>query len=379
MFKILVIDDDTVIRELLRRTLQKQGYDVSVASNGEEGLEKVQALHPALIICDWIMPRLSGIEVCRQVKATPELSTTQFFLLTSLGSVSDRVHGLDAGADDFISKPIEMNELYARVRAGLRLYQLSQDLQTQKQLLEAELAEAAEYVQSLLPQPVTDPVSIESKFIPSRQLGGDCFDYCWLDSDYLSIYLLDTSGHGLRAALPSVSVLNLLRSRAIPNIDYYQPSDVLRALNNTFQMTYQNDKYFTIWYGVYNRATRQLVYASGGHPPAILLSGQSGKNLQVQRLKTPGMPVGMFLEAEYSDDCCYIEESSCLYIFSDGVYEIHQPNGMILGLDAFVQLLVNSDPASNGKQLDTVLESVKLINSGDPFEDDFSLLKIKFN
>ena len=379
MFKILVIDDDTVIRELLRRTLQKQGYDVSVASNGEEGIQKAQTVRPALIICDWIMPRLSGIEVCRQVKATPLLSTTQFFLLTSLGSVSDRVHGLDAGADDFISKPIEMNELYARVRAGLRLYQLSQDLQTQKQLLEAELSEAAEYVQSLLPEPVTEPVLIESKFIPSRQLGGDCFDYCWLDSDYLSIYLLDTSGHGLRAALPSVSVLNLLRSRAIPNINYYQPSDVLRALNNTFQMTYQNDKYFTIWYGVYNQVTRQLTYASGGHPPAILLSGDVEKNLQVQRLKTPGMPVGMFLEAQYTDNSCYIEPSSSLYIFSDGVYEIHQPNGMILGLDAFIQILIDSNSANNGHQLDSVLESVKLINSGHPFDDDFSLLKIYFN
>ncbi|MGB3404258.1 MAG: SpoIIE family protein phosphatase [Microcoleaceae cyanobacterium] len=380
MFKILVVDDDTVIRELLRRTLQKQGYDVTVARNGEEGVQKAEALRPALIICDWIMPGISGIEVCCQVKANPQLSTTQFFLLTSLGSVSDRVHGLDAGADDFISKPIEMNELYARVRAGLRLYQLSQDLQTQKQLLETELSEAADYVRTLLPEPITEPVSIEAKFIPSRQLGGDCFDYCWLDSDYLSMYLLDTSGHGLRAALPSVSVLNLLRSRALPNINYYQPSDVLRALNTTFQMTYQNDKYFTIWYGVYNRVTRELVYASGGHPPAILLSesGKFNKQKTVQRLKTPGMPVGMFLDAEYIDDSCYIEPASNLYIFSDGVYEIHQSDGLIFGLDAFVDLLVDSAPSSNGRQLDTVLEFVKLINSGHPFDDDFSLLKIQF-
>lgn len=379
MFKILVIDDDSVIRELLRRTLKKQGYDVSVASNGEEGIQKARQLRPALIICDWIMPRLTGIEVCRHVKANPQLSTTQFFLLTSLGSISDRVKGLDAGADDFISKPIEMNELYARVRAGLRLYQLSQDLQTQKQLLETELAEAAEYVQSLLPEPLTQPVSIESKFIPSRQLGGDCFDYCWLDSDYLSIYLMDTAGHGLRATLPSISVLNLLRSRAIPNIDYYQPSDVLRALNQTFQMSYQNDKYFTIWYGVYNRVKRQLTYASAGHPPAILLS-QNVKNVEVKYLKTPGMPVGMFLEAEYIDACCEIEEASDLYVFSDGVYEIHQTDGSIFGLDPFVRLLVNSNSnTATLNPLDSILNSVKVLNSGNPFDDDFSLLKVHFS
>ncbi len=377
MFQILVIDDDTAVQELLRRTLKKQGYEVTVASNGEDGVAQAQKLRPALIICDWIMPRLTGIDVCRRVKADPDLSTTQFFLLTSLGSIADRVKGLDAGADDFISKPIELNELQARVRAGLRLHQLSRDLKIAKQDLEAELAEAAEYVQSLLPDPMVEPVSIESKFIPSRQLGGDCFDYNWLDSDYLAIYLLDVAGHGLRAALPSVAVLNLLRSRALPNIDYYKPSDVLRALNTTFQMSYQNDKYFTIWYGVYNRITRTLVYASAGHPPAVLISQSPTSKAKVQQLRTAGMPVGMFPDARYVDNCCDVEDLSTLYIFSDGVYEIHQPDGDIWGLDPFIDLLA----AYNGgtaDQLELVLNYTQKLNAKAVFDDDWSLLKVNF-
>ena len=377
MFQILVIDDDTAVQELLRRTLKKQGYEVTVASNGEDGVAQAQKLRPALIICDWIMPRLTGIDVCRRVKADPDLSTTQFFLLTSLGSIADRVKGLDAGADDFISKPIELNELQARVRAGLRLHQLSRDLKIAKQNLEAELAEAAEYVQSLLPDPMTEPFSIEAKFIPSRQLGGDCFDYNWLDADYLAIYLLDVAGHGLRAALPSVAVLNLLRSRTLPNIDYYKPSDVLRALNTTFQMSYQNDKYFTIWYGVYNRIERKLVYASAGHPPAVLISQSPTSNPKVKQLKTPGMPVGMFPDAPYVDNCCDVEDLSTLYIFSDGVYEIHQPDGNIWGLDPFIDLLA----AYNGgtaDQLELVLKYTQKLNAKAVFDDDWSLLKVNF-
>ncbi|MEG4272398.1 MULTISPECIES: SpoIIE family protein phosphatase [unclassified Microcoleus] len=377
MFQILVIDDDTAVQELLRRTLKKQGYEVTVASNGEDGVAQAQKLRPALIICDWIMPRLTGIDVCRRVKADPDLSTTQFFLLTSLGSIADRVKGLDAGADDFISKPIELNELQARVRAGLRLHQLSRDLKIAKQSLEAELAEAAEYVQSLLPDPMTEPISIEAKFIPSRQLGGDCFDYNWLDADYLAIYLLDVAGHGLRAALPSVAVLNLLRSRALPNIDYYKPSDVLRALNTTFQMSYQNDKYFTIWYGVYNRISRQLVYASAGHPPAVLISQSPASTAKIQRLKTPGMPVGMFPDAPYVDNCCDVEDLSSLYIFSDGVYEIHQPDGNIWGLDPFVDLLAAYNGAS-ADQLELVLNYIQNLNAKAVFDDDWSLLKVNF-
>lgn len=377
MFQILVIDDDTAVQELLRRTLKKQGYEVTVASNGEDGVAQAQKLRPALIICDWIMPRLTGIDVCRRVKADPDLSTTQFFLLTSLGSIADRVKGLDAGADDFISKPIELNELQARVRAGLRLHQLSRDLKIAKQNLEAELAEAAEYVQSLLPDPMTEPFSIEAKFIPSRQLGGDCFDYNWLDADYLAIYLLDVAGHGLRAALPSVAVLNLLRSRTLPNIDYYKPSDVLRALNTTFQMTYQNDKYFTIWYGVYNRVSRQLVYASAGHPPAVLISQSPASTAKIQRLKTPGMPVGMFPDAPYIDNCCDVEDLSTLYIFSDGVYEIHQPDGNIWGLDPFIDLLAAYNGATSD-QLELVLNYIQKLNAKAVFDDDWSLLKVNF-
>lgn len=379
MKQILIIDDDPAIQMLLKRTLHSQGYKVSVASNGEEGLAQARQLGPGLVLCDWIMPRMNGLEVCRQIKATPELSTTIFILLTSLGSVEDRVKGLDAGADDFLCKPIEIAELQARVRAGLRLHQLSRDLKNQKQLLETELAEAADYVSSLLPDQITEkPVTIDSRFIPSRQLGGDGFDYYWLDSENLAVYLLDTSGHGLRAALPTISVLNLLRSRALPKINYYQPSDVLRGLNETFQMTQRNDKYFTIWYGVYNRTQRQLTYASAGHPPAILLSGTANSFIQVKRLKTVGLPVGMFPDADYVDQICEVTQQSTLYIFSDGTYEINQEDGTIWGMEQFIQLLVECRSNINSK-LDQILHTLQAMNPKDDFDDDLSLLEINFD
>jgi sigma-B regulation protein RsbU (phosphoserine phosphatase) len=386
MNQILIIDDDPAIQILLKRTLHSQGYEVSVASNGEEGLVQARQLRPGLVLCDWNMPRMNGLQVCRQVKAAPELSTTIFILLTARNSLEDRIEGLDAGADDFLSKPIEMAELKARVRAGLRLHEASRDLQQanldlqlQKQRLEAEFAEMGEYVSSVLPEQMMEPpVLIDSRFIPSRQLGGDGFDFYWLDSEHLAVYLLDASGHGLKAALPTISVLNILRSRALPKINYYQPSDVLRGLNETFQMTHRNDKYFTIWYGVYNRVKRQLFYSSAGHPPAILLSGRSDSFIQVKRLKTPSLPAGMFPDADYVDECCDIVEPSTLYIFSDGVYEINQSDSTIWGLDAFVNLL--TDCRSNStRNLDRVLQAVKALNPKEYFDDDLSLLEINFD
>ncbi len=154
MTQILLIDDDPTTRLVLKRALTKQGYEVTVAANGEEGLELAQHLRPGLIVCDWMMPVMDGLEVCRRVKATPELSTTFFILLTAKGAIEDRVVGLDTGADEFLAKPIDINELQARVRAGFRIHQLSRDLERQKQMLETELNDAAAYVRSILPPPI---------------------------------------------------------------------------------------------------------------------------------------------------------------------------------------------------------------------------------
>jgi sigma-B regulation protein RsbU (phosphoserine phosphatase) len=395
MVKILVIDDDPIVRAALNRTLQKQGYETTVASDGKEGIAKARSLRPALIICDWMMSQLDGLEVCRQIKADPDLATTFFILLTAKGAApgeqEDRIKGLDAGADEFVSKPIEMGELKARVRAGLRLYQLNQDLQTQKQaleilnqnlqtqkqILEAELAEAADYVRSLLPAPILGGVTIESLFVPSAQLGGDCFDYYWLDDEHLAIYLLDVSGHGVGSALLSVSVLNMLRSQSLTNTNFYQPSEVLKALNQAFQMKNHGDKYFTIWYGVYHCYKRQLIYANAGHPPALLLSGTSTKNLQVQKLNSLDLPIGFLPDIHFEDAVFNIESDSMLYIFSDGAYEINQPNGQVWGIDAFIDLLIKSSKV-NDYALKEILEHIMKLNHQPKLEDDFSLLQLLF-
>ncbi|MBD2301159.1 PP2C family protein-serine/threonine phosphatase [Nostoc sp. FACHB-190] len=344
--KILVIDDDRLIQLVLKQALQAQGYEVILASSGIQGLEQAHKHYPALIISDWQMDEMDGLELCRKIKSEPSLSSTFFILLTSRKAVEDRVEGLDTGADDFLSKPIDVNELKARVRAGLRLYQtnqelqkLAQDLQLQKQLLETELNEAADYVKSILPKPLSGLISINSRFFPCRQLGGDCFDYYWLDEDNLAIYLLDVSGHGLAAALPSISIHNLLRSQSLPQTNLYNPSEVFHSLNKVFQMDKQNNQYFTIWYGVFNRISSQLTYASAGHPPALLFSPTTDSDLQVQQLITPNLPIGIYAENQYYNAICDIQLSSKLYVFSDGLYEFEKPDGKMWNLPSFIDLM----------------------------------------
>lgn len=141
MAKILVIDDDATIRLALKRLLTREGYEVMVAPDGAGGLAEAQVFRPDLIVCDWVMPVLDGLEVCHRLKSSPEMAMSFFILLTAREQIADRVEGLDAGADEFLSKPVDPNELKARVRAGLRSRQLTRELSKANRHLNQTLQE----------------------------------------------------------------------------------------------------------------------------------------------------------------------------------------------------------------------------------------------
>jgi phosphoserine phosphatase RsbU/P len=374
---ILAIDDDPIIQFLLKRILQDQGYEVVLTDNGEDGLELAYKLRPALIVCDWVLPGIDGLEVCRQIRQSPELASSFFILLTARATTDDLVRGLDAGADEFLAKPIVQNELKARVRAGLRLYQANYDLQIQKQLLESELDKAAHYVQTILPKPVSEPLRIDSRYIPSMRLSGDCFDYFWLDPDYLAIYLVDIAGHGIGSALLSISVLNLLRSQSLKQVNFYQPHMVLSMLNQSFQMSGHGLKYFTIWYGVYNRQSRQLIYAGAGHPPALLLSG-TGADMQVTELTAQNEPIGFFPDTDFVSSWCDVPVGSELCVFSDGIYEFFPDKNVNqhLGLANFINLL-KQFRREQGINLDELIHQLTTLLQQSGYDDDVSILTVQ--
>ncbi|WP_027268823.1 PP2C family protein-serine/threonine phosphatase [Leptolyngbya sp. PCC 6406] len=377
MTQILVIGADQTSRQILQRVLEGEGYDLGWAADGATALEKLAQNQPAMVICDWDLPGdHTGLSICQHIHGTPALSTTLCLMLATRRSSAKRIEALEMGADDLLIKPVDPAEIKARVRAGIRMWQLTRDLQKQKHLLEAELSEAEAYVRSLLPVDLTEHVTIRSRFIPSRLLGGDCYDYYWLDPDYLVIYLLDVSGHGLGSALLSTSVLNVLRSQSLPDVNFYRPEKVLKALNETFQMNDQNEKYFTIWYGVYNRANQQLLYASAGHPPAVLVSEAVPGNVTIERLRTAGMPIGMLPDATYTWQRCQVPPNSRLYVFSDGIYEILQADQTLLGLDSFVDILAQMTPQ---RTVDDILQQVGGYNQQGTFADDLSLLEVCLN
>ncbi len=269
-----------------------------------------------------------------------------------------------------------MNSLGSQIGQFIRRKMAEEEVQRQNKLLQSELNKAADYVRSLLPNCLTGKVSIDQQFIPSLELGGDAFDYYWLDEDNLAIYLLDVAGHGVQSALLSVSVLNLLRSQSLYNTDFYQPWTVLEELNRMFQMDENGQSYFTIWYGVYNVTNRQLVYNCGGHPPAILINSDG----TFKKIGSRSIPIGMLPDLEFEDKLSEIPPGSTLYIFSDGIYEIYLKNGSdgeIWGLDALIELLTSEHQTNKNVQLNNLIAKIQKITKTQVFGDDLSILQVK--
>jgi sigma-B regulation protein RsbU (phosphoserine phosphatase) len=240
-----------------------------------------------------------------------------------------------------------------------------------QQHLVRELGQAADYVRSLLPAPLDGPVRTRWQFAPSSQLGGDCFGYDWLDADHFAFYLLDVCGHGVGAALLSISVINALRGQTLPATDFTDPAAVLAGLNRAFPMERQDGKFCTVWYGVYDRRDRRLAFASAGHPPGLVVS-QDGT---VQELGVINFAVGVMPEWRFESATLTLGGHARVYLFSDGVFDVARPDGTMLQRRELIDFLTRSDsPASPGD----VWEFVQGVSGGRPLTDDFSFLEVVF-
>jgi len=241
--------------------------------------------------------------------------------------------------------------------------------------LKAELAEAADYVRSLLPPPLDRPVRAHWRFVPSNSLGGDAFFYDWETDDDFRFGLLDVCGHGMGAALLSISAVNCLRSKNLPRTDFMNPVQVLEAMNRAFPMEQHGQRFFTMWYGVYNRKSRQLVFASAGHPAAYFIDPVGGAS----HLKTDGGAIGLFPETVFNECSIAVPKAAVLYLFSDGVFELTTPDGKNWPLTEFLNLLLPKSPQPDPEmELDRIMKHTRQMTGCDTFEDDYSMLRLTF-
>lgn len=371
-YHVVLIEQEPLTRRRIKHDLAKVGCHVEMAKGFERADILLSRSIPALILLDW---DLEGSDrYLTQLRNNPKFETTFITCLGNRTQVMDRVAALEMGADEFLSKPIVEAELLAKVKAGLRIHRLQQELLQKNLTLETELEEAVSYMWAKLPLPMAGPIAIDFRFIPSQHLGGDCFDYFWLSDRKLAIYLLDVSGHGMGATLMAISILDQLRQQ-LEEISLEAPDDVLTYLNRQVHISENHSKYLTMWYGVYDLCDRTLTFASAGHPPAFLMNENHPEDAKL--LKTPGLPIGLFDESHYQSAQVKVTEDTTLYIFSDGVYEFPDANGHIWGLKAFQSLIKQAQ--QQGLALDSLVQRLKTKCVARKFMDDLSLLKVSFH
>ncbi len=380
--KVLLIDDQPIVAEAVKRMLAEE-KDISFyyCQDPSQAIEMARQIAPTLILQDLVMPAVDGLTLVRYFRILPEMSQVPLIVLSSKEDPKVKAEAFALGANDYMVKLPDRIELIARIRyhsdSYIRLLQRNEayeQLEKSQQALTAELSEAASYVRSLLPMPLNNKVKTAWEFIPSQQLGGDAFGYHWIDPEHFAIYLFDVCGHGVGAALHSISILNVLRLQYLPDVDFRQPKDVLEALNKAFPMEHHNQMFFTIWYGVYREKEQQLLYGSAGHPPALLF--QQNKSLS---LSTGGLVIGAEETSKYSQQSCTIEPPASLYLYSDGIYEMRLPNGYMMEFSDFVEELKKWSKDSAKVPMEELVRMLRNRSVGQAFEDDVSLLEVTFN
>ena len=288
----------------------------------------------------------------------------------------------DGEVEYFVSQIIDITaEVEARRQLALRDEQnrlLAQRLQTQTDRLTADLRSAAAYVASVLPGGLEGQVRVSSRYLPSQELAGDCFDYRWVDDDHLIVYLIDVSGHGIEPALLSISVHNVLRSGVLPLETLLAPDQVLTDLNRLFQMERHGDHYFTMWVAVYEASTRMLRYASAGTPPAFAFNSETGTGVAITELSTHGAPVGVFKDTEFTSRTYAVPHGCRILVFSDGAHEIILDSGRQGTLTDFEKVTTRLAQTLDWT-LDELVEDLLALTSTGAFSDDCSLIQLTFD
>lgn len=386
---ILVVDDSATMRRVLIQSLEKIGFPkVIPASSGEEALEILSKNPIDLVVLDIEMPGMNGLAVLWMMRRDPLLKEIPVIVISGAEELDTAATCIEAGAEDYLHKPYNPTILRARVESSLekkRLRDLDRlrvlEIQREKDLLEKtqkrlakELEDAAQYVRSILPNPVsTLSHTIDWHYEPTGELAGDSFGYHHLDDDHLAIYLLDVCGHGVGAALLSVSAINAIRTSGINGVDFLEPSAVLEGLNEAFPMDRNNDMYFTIWYGVYHVPTRTLRHASAGHPPALLLHPGGG----IQEVNEPGMITGLMPGTRYKSSSLEIPSGSKLLVICDGTYEVKKDDDAWLEFSEFKEFMEKYGRKEDAFQ--QLLGWVRSMNGPGPLSDDFSIIRIHFS
>lgn len=396
---VLVVDDSRAHRRLLGRTLERWGYVVLEADGGDAAMEICRGTDIGLIVSDWMMPGMSGVEFCRAYRDMHRDGSGYFILLTAQTDTEALAEGLESGADDFLSKPFGAVELRARLRAGERVLkaqralaakntELSSALKKLSQAYSAidrDLRAARRFQEALVPDPHVpmETVDVSLMFRPSGHVGGDMVGYFPVREGEMGLYSVDVSGHGVSSALMTARIAsyfsgtapdrNIALARKGGDFSMLPPDEVCGRLNRLLRSEGESEHYLTMVLAHLSVATGELNMCVAGHPSPMLLR----KGGKPEFLQAYGMPIGLLDEAEFATCRVTLGPEDMLLIYSDGLTECPGSNGGLLDEEGLARIVTELAGKPGPDLLSKTLQSLEAYSGTDTFPDDVSAILVE--
>ena len=393
---ILIVDDDPDILELLKMSLEPEGYTIRAASDGEAAVQSATMNPPDLILLDVMMPQKDGIQVIEDLKANADTRSLPIILLTARGQTEDKLLGLDTGADDYITKPFDLREVTARVEAVLgrtRPIKYINPLMNAMgdkfneagvQQLAGHLQAAAAIQKKLLPEhpPRLEGFDIQTRLQSSTSVSGDFYDFIPLNETQIGLVLGDVKGNGIPAALLMVMIRTALRLLCYESGD---PAFVLKRVNDLVVRDTEADLFATLVYGILDIAESTFTYSNGGHCYPL----HWRQNREMGFLKTKGMLVGALEEAAFSSSVCTLAPGDVLVFHTDGITETERATGeaspsdpegtldIIYGGERLAECIARNGTASAAVLCDAIINDLARFSGTETPNDDRALIVIR--
>ncbi len=400
--RVLVVDDSKVQRKILSASLGRWGFEVMQAASGEEALALCRMHRIDMVLSDWMMPGMSGLDLCRAFRGLGSDDYGYFILLTSKSGKCEIAEGLDGGADDFLTKPVNGGELRARIAAGERILRMQRELKEKNRLIgqtlddmhalnrlmDRDLIEARKLQQSLLRERSRDfgPASVSLLLRPCGHVGGDLVGVFPIDRRHIGVFGIDVSGHGIASALMTARLAGFLSASSpgqnvalIKGADGgYRgraPAEVAARLNALTLEEMDTENYFTLIYGEVELTTGKVRMVQAGHPsPAVQRSGG-----RVEFVGDGGMPVGLLATAQFEEFEFYLGPGDRLLLYSDGVTECATSRRGMVEETGLVDIMNRNRGVRGVAMLEAMVWDLGERACDSEFADDISAVLVEFH
>jgi len=370
--RIVVIDDNENDLRVTRSFLERRGYRVDSALSGEAGIDLIARIMPDAVVVDYRMPGLNGFDVTRRLKQDEVLSTIPVLMLTGADSAEAVVQGLEAGADDFVTKGADREVLLARVRALLRVKAYQDALRKLNQQMSRDLQIARRVQEALVPQGTyrSPRIGIQSAYIPSETLSGDFYDYFEHD-DLLYLFVADVAGHGLPAAILVSLLKSYLHTEASADRSL---ADFMSGLNDFLYTVSIPSQYATAQLFRLDR-DRNLRYASAAHPP-FLLYQRAQRRTQI--VENPGNLLGAMPDLPYEEHALAIDSGDTLFVYTDGLTDRTDEHGDFYSIERVAAIMEEQGDGELDAVYRAIYDDISGFPATDEYRDDIAFVVSRF-